>query len=140
MPYPHDLRCPTNINHPEYVGYCQRCSTKRYFADLQFQFDFRGNALANLQILVCPECYDTPNEQLRPIITGPDGLPPKPRAAPPFYVGANTSVAPATNNVTLAQLIPMQDAGDEVVNTTPDITTMPFVLDQSHLDSQDEIR
>ena len=84
MAVPHDLHCPTNPGAPQVVGICDRCGCKYYLADLAFQFDWRGNHLANLRIRVCPECYDTPNEQYRPIMITPDPAPVKdPR--PYFY-------------------------------------------------------
>lgn len=40
------------------------------------QYDYRGERLQNLKILVCDSgCYDTPQEQLRSRILGPDPLP-----------------------------------------------------------------
>jgi len=39
----------------------------------------------NLNILVCAECEDKPQEQFRPIIIGPDSVPPQPRPTPDFY-------------------------------------------------------
>lgn len=83
--YPHDLRCPTNPFQPEYVGFCERCYQKVYYKVLRFQYDWRGNALMNLQILVCEKCEDKPQEQFRPVIIGPDSVPPWPRPTPHFY-------------------------------------------------------
>jgi len=84
--YAHDLLCPTNPERPEYVGLCERCYRKRYYKDLTYQYDFRGNALVNLNILVCIDsCLDVPVELLRPVIIGPDSVPPRPRPAPAYY-------------------------------------------------------
>jgi hypothetical protein len=83
--YAHDLLCPTDPWKPEYVGFCERCGFKWPFAQLQFQYEWRGQALVSLNILVCPRCLDVPQENLRPVIIGPDSLPPKPRPAPNFY-------------------------------------------------------
>ena len=44
-------------------------------SELRFQFDWRGNAMQNLRILVCRRCEDVPQPQLRPIIVGPDPYP-----------------------------------------------------------------
>lgn len=81
----HDLKCPTDIHRPEPVGICDRCSARRYLKDLIWQYDWRGNALQNLRIRVCrDQCADVPQPQLRPIIVGPDPIPPRdPR--PPLY-------------------------------------------------------
>jgi hypothetical protein len=43
---------------------------------LRWQFDWRGERLQNLRILVCDSgCYDEPQEQLRARILSPDPLP-----------------------------------------------------------------
>jgi hypothetical protein len=68
---------PVDIDKPEAWGICDRCAFRYLRRDLHWQFDYRGNALANLRILVCDECTDTPNDQFRPIIIGPDPVPVK---------------------------------------------------------------
>jgi len=83
--YAHDIRCPTNVTRPRYVGICERTGFKFYYDDLTFQYDWRGNSLVNLNILVGQPFIDKPQEQLRPVITGPDSLPPFPRPSPPSY-------------------------------------------------------
>jgi hypothetical protein len=53
-------------------------------SQLSFQHDFRGNALANLKILVCPRDLDVAADQLRPvIIVGKEGYVADPR--PPLF-------------------------------------------------------
>jgi|SRR5580658_3787981 hypothetical protein len=99
--YPHDLNCPTDMMKPEPVGWCDRSNHKYYLKDLVWQFAWRGNALSNLRIRVCPNCLDVPNEGLRPILVGPDPVPPKdprpgftqsqmnaPGGQPPFATGS----------------------------------------------------
>lgn len=84
MPWPHDLHAPTNPNSPEEVGWCDRCYRKFPLSQLRFQYDYRGNSLQNLGIRVCPDDYDAPADQLRPvIIRGPEGVVRNPR--PPSY-------------------------------------------------------
>lgn len=39
------------------------------------QWDYRGNSLANLRLLVCETCLDVPQPQLKPRVIGPDPLP-----------------------------------------------------------------
>lgn len=77
MPLPHLARAPTNPSNPQVVGFCDRCGFEWPLRDLQFQWDYRGLALANLQIRVCPPCYDVPFVFNRPIVLGPDPLPVK---------------------------------------------------------------
>src|SRR5579859_1691889 len=82
--YPHDARTPTDINAPEPIGYCDRCYRRFRLSDLQFQYDYRGNALVNLWLRVCPDDLDLPAETLRPIIiVGIEGTVRDPR--PPQY-------------------------------------------------------
>jgi hypothetical protein len=45
------------------------------FSDLKWQMDWRGAALMNIKILVCSDCYDTPQEQLRAIVVPADPTP-----------------------------------------------------------------
>lgn len=45
------------------------------FRDLRWQYDWRGTALMNIYLLVCGECYDTPQQQLRAIVVPADPQP-----------------------------------------------------------------
>ena len=57
-------------------AYCDRCGMRYLHQDLEYQFDFRGNKLANLRILVCRRtCIDVPQDQLRVVVIGPDPIP-----------------------------------------------------------------
>lgn len=97
--WPHNLRCPTSATHPEPVGVCDRCYCLRYLRDLVWQYDVRGLGLKNLRIRVCndnPRCLDEPAWFLKPIVIGPDPVPPQdPR--PPNYAAneAGGTVPPA---------------------------------------------
>lgn len=64
-----------NSRFPQAAGVCDRCGRMWNHKDLSFQFDWRGEQLFNLRILVCQPCYDTPQEQLRARILSPDPLP-----------------------------------------------------------------
>lgn len=76
MPVPHNALNPTNPSHPEEVGFCDRCCRFRYLKDLIWQWEWAGQTLVNLRLLVCADsCYDLPNEQNRTIILGPDPNP-----------------------------------------------------------------
>ena len=102
MAYPHDLKCPTNINRPRYVGIDDRTGFKLYLDDMEFQHDWRGNALQNLRILTGKRYLDEPQEQLRAIIIGPDSVPPT-HPRPPSYESqaAGTSGPVGTDAVRL---------------------------------------
>lgn len=43
--------------------------------DLQWQFQYAGPNLQNIRLLVCRNCYDTPQPQLKPRILPPDPVP-----------------------------------------------------------------
>ncbi len=78
MSFPQSARAYADMAHPEPWGTCERCNFRYLRKDLVWQFDWRGNQLANLRILVCTQtCNDEPYEQDRPIIIGPDPVPVK---------------------------------------------------------------
>jgi hypothetical protein len=80
MAYPHNLRAPTSPSAPEAVGVCVRCYFLYPLKELRWQYQWVGNKLQNIRLRVCPRDYDTPNEQLRPIIIqGPEGVVRDPR-------------------------------------------------------------
>lgn len=78
MVLPHNLRAPVDIDKPEPNGRCDRCGFQYFLRDMAIQEQYLGNALRPINILVCLErCYDKPSEFLRPVIIGPDPIPPK---------------------------------------------------------------
>lgn len=68
-------RARTNPSAPQAHAICDRCGFRYNFVDLNWQFDWRGSALQNLRILVCRDCMDTPQEQLRAIVVPADPTP-----------------------------------------------------------------
>lgn len=55
---------------------CDRCSRVWNISNLRWQYDYRGSAVpVNLNILVCPTCYDVPNVQFAPYVLPPDPEP-----------------------------------------------------------------
>ena len=99
MPPPHDLRCPVNpFRVNDYTGICDRCGAKVWLSDLSWQEEFAGFGLINLNLLVCRDCLDIPNESLKAIIIGPDSVPPRwPR--PYNYAQQNAGGTAAPTNV-----------------------------------------
>ncbi len=82
-------KATVNPTQPEGFAVCDRCGQwfQRVGATggtgLRWQLDWRGPVLQNLYILVCPSCYDKPQEQYRPLVIPPDPLPvyqPRPEA------------------------------------------------------------
>lgn len=68
-------RAYADLRQPSVWAFCDRCQFRYHHHDLQWQYDFRGNQLQNLRILVCRTCLDIPQDQLRVLIIGPDPYP-----------------------------------------------------------------
>lgn len=68
-------RARVNPKKPQAQAVCDRCGMWYNFVNLRWQFDWRGVALQNLRVLVCPDCYDTPQNQLRAITLPADPEP-----------------------------------------------------------------
>lgn len=71
MSLPHG-RAKVDATRPSAFAICDRCGLLYNHRDLHWQYDFRGRSLANLRILVCETCEDTPQPQLKPRIIPPD--------------------------------------------------------------------
>lgn len=65
-------RAGIDPTRPRATAICQRCGAMVNHDSLRWQFQYGGLKLINLRILVCPECYDEPQIQLRTIILPPD--------------------------------------------------------------------
>lgn len=68
---PHGRASISAIN-PRALGICDRCGAMYNRDTLSYQYQWRGPRLQNIQILVCSDCYDEPQEQLRTFILPPD--------------------------------------------------------------------
>lgn len=68
-------RASVDPSNPRAFACCDRCQIWFNHADLRYQHDYRGRNLRNLRLLVCENCYDQPQPQLRPRIIPPDPLP-----------------------------------------------------------------
>lgn len=64
-----------NARSPRAAGVCDRCSRWFNHSDLSWQWDWSGERLQNLRILVCRSCLDEPQQQLRARILSPDPVP-----------------------------------------------------------------
>lgn len=94
MPYPHNLRAPVSPWKPEPVGICDRCGFLYPDSRLVWQFDWRGNAMANLRIRVCTDrCLDEPFGNNRPLLIPPDPEPIK-DARPWHYASQSQGGSP----------------------------------------------
>lgn len=68
-------RARTSAKNPQAFAVCQRCGIWYNRVNLTFQFEWRGAQLQNLFILVCKDCLDIPQEQLRAITLPADPVP-----------------------------------------------------------------
>ena len=77
-------RARTNAASPKAFAVCDRCGIWYNHETLRWQFDWRGAKLQNIYILVCPHCYDDPQQQLRSIVVPSDPVPIKNPRIEPF--------------------------------------------------------
>lgn len=68
-------RARVSARDPKAFAVCDRCSIWTNLNRLSWQFQWSGDRLTDLKILVCNECLDVPQQQLRSIILPPDPLP-----------------------------------------------------------------
>lgn len=68
-------RARISATSPRALGVCDRCGFTDNLNRLAWQFQWQGTTLQNLQILVCSDCLDIPQMQLRTIILPPDPVP-----------------------------------------------------------------
>jgi hypothetical protein len=61
--------------NPRAFAVCDRCGKVTNHDQLQWQYQWAGPQLQNLNILVCSGCLDQPNEQLRSIVLPADPVP-----------------------------------------------------------------
>ena len=85
-------RASVDSTNPRAFAVCDRCGFWFNHDNLQFQFDWRGSTLANLNILVCPRCTDRPFELNRPLKLPPDPEPIKNARVEPFLVDGSGGV------------------------------------------------
>lgn len=93
MSLPHNLRAPVDIMRPEPVGISDRSGKMYFLRDMVWQFQWVGNSLKNLRILVGKDEVDEPSEFLRPVIIGPEPAP-LPDARPTHYETQNQGGTP----------------------------------------------
>jgi len=85
-------RASTNPNSPRAFAVCDRCSRWANHCQLTWQYDWRGASLANIRILVCNQCLDVPQTQLRAIVVPADPVPiDQPRVEPFIYDSSGNS-------------------------------------------------
>lgn len=60
---------------PRAFAVCDRCGNWTNHYKLSSQAEWTGQRLADLNLLVCDKCLDTPQEQLRARVLPPDPVP-----------------------------------------------------------------
>ena len=68
-------RARVSARNPRAFGICDRCGFLYNHVNLQWQYDWAGASLINKRILVCDECNDVPQTQLRAIVVPADPVP-----------------------------------------------------------------
>jgi len=68
-------RARVSSRNPVAHAICDRCGFRFNHPRLAWQFQWAGVKLQNLRLLVCPECLDIPQIQLKTIVIPPDPLP-----------------------------------------------------------------
>ena len=75
MAYRYHGRASVDPENPATWAACDRCGTLYCLHDLTWQHDWRGNTMANLRLLVCSRCLDTPSPWYRSLVLPPDPSP-----------------------------------------------------------------
>lgn len=68
-------RAKVSSRNPRAFAICDRCGFLYNHVNLQWQYDWAGASLINKRMLVCNECNDVPQSQLRAIVVPPDPVP-----------------------------------------------------------------
>jgi hypothetical protein len=68
-------RARISATQPRAKGICDRCGLMYSLSDLQYQFQWAGTGLVNLQLRVCRGCMDIPQIQFKSFVLPPDPLP-----------------------------------------------------------------
>ena len=68
-------RARVSARNPQAHAICDRCGFRYNHVDLSWQYDWRGTTVQNIRILVCRDCLDRPQEQLRAIALPADPIP-----------------------------------------------------------------
>lgn len=81
-------RAVASPSNPQAQAVCSRCSMWVRHSSLVWQDQYAGDGLVNLRILVCPDCLDIPNQQLRALALPADPVPIQFAQVEPFLYDA----------------------------------------------------
>lgn len=85
-------RADVSAGSPRAFGVCDRCGFLFNHFKLKYQYQWQGPKLQNTRKLVCDDCYDKPQPQLRTIILPADPVPIQ-NARPEYYVPDNNPLS-----------------------------------------------
>ena len=130
---PHGRRALVDPENPRAFGVCDRCGFWVNHINLQNQWDYRGNSLANLRLLVCETCLDVPQPQLKPRIIGPDPLPIINARPETFFIDETDFRTTQGNGIDPDTGIPIPGGNTRVTQPSGDFSS-DFSLDFSQYD------
>lgn len=105
-------RARTDPRNPQAHAICDRCGFRYNWVNLRWQYDWRGASMQNIRLLVCEDCYDVPQEQLRAIVVPADPTPIVNARVQDFVV-AETN----TRYTSGSSLVPISGSGNGVTAT-----------------------
>jgi len=109
-------RAQIDPRSPRALAICDRCQFMVNHDTLRWQMRWRGPKLQNIRLLVCPECYDTPNEQERTIVLPTDPVTIA-NARPENYALADNPMSPIGFNP-IDMFIPGSSLGQNIGTLT----------------------
>lgn len=111
----------TSARNPRAFAVCDRCAIWYNHDQLRWQFDWAGASLINKRILVCRDCYDDPQDQLRAIVIPADPVPVmNPRTEPYLYDESDQRQTSGQNTVDFWTNIPVP-GGDTRITQNDDV-------------------
>jgi hypothetical protein len=138
-----------SIIRPRALAVCDRCGETWNKVTLTRQFQWGGTALYDTGLLVCPDCLDVPQDQLRSVILPPDPVPvenPRPdyNVTPvPTIIGQPLPTTPANQGFTqytTASIYPQypttKAAALSAIASLSGIPTPPQIFDRSIASTQ----
>ncbi len=129
-------RARTSPSSPAAFAVCDRCGMWWNHNRLRWQIDIRGPVLANIRLLVCPDCYDEPAWNTRAIVLPADPVPvvqPRTQNFADTETDYQTVAAPSTIDPDTGIQIPgttiLQDQNGDNLLTQP--IGVPADIDES---------
>ena len=129
-------RASISSRNPRAAGQCDRCGFIYTHSTLQWQYDYAGAGLINKRILVCDECMDTPQAQLRAIVLPADPVPIQNPRVQDYYNAETTTIAvqygaptDPTTGIPIYPIVSLINSGGLYPTSSP--IGLPTGLDQN---------